>query len=76
MGKLPRLARQLRLRARKLGRDQRGIEALEYLLIALLLAVAAYAAWLHLGRTLAEDVNTLTYASSSYTSNAKSKSGF
>jgi Flp pilus assembly pilin Flp len=76
MSQLGGFFRRLRRSGARLRTDQSGLEALEYLLIACLIAIASYAAWLHLGRVLADDVNKITYASTSYTVDALSKGGF
>ena len=47
---------KLRRRANRLNKDQRGLEGLEYLLIAALVIIAAVAAWRFLGERIDANV--------------------
>jgi Flp pilus assembly pilin Flp len=61
---------------RRFHRDRRGIEALEYLMLACLVMLAGFAAWRYLGNRLNESVIRFTQASSSCTADALNKGGF
>ncbi|MCK6473462.1 MAG: Flp family type IVb pilin [Planctomycetes bacterium] len=46
-------------RLKKFGKDERGLEGIEYLLIAALVIIAAIAAWKFLGKTMSNNVNKM-----------------
>ena len=60
----------------RFSRDERGIESIEYLLIACLVMVAGFAAWRYLGNRLDESANRFSEHSSSNAKDALKKGGF
>lgn len=66
----------LRARMARLHKDERGLEGLEYLLIAALVIIASVAAWKFLGKTIANNVNKIGNAVESSTSKGLSDGGF
>jgi Flp pilus assembly pilin Flp len=74
-----RVIRRLRLLGRSLSglrRDQRGIESIEYLLIAALVIIAAAAAWRFLGQRVATNVNNVAGAVTEATNQSLEEGGF
>lgn len=51
-----RIRKVLSLGAKRLHRDERGLEGIEYLLIAALVIIASIAAWKFLGTTIQTNV--------------------
>jgi Flp pilus assembly pilin Flp len=74
--KLRSLAKRAGALSRRFSRDERGIESLEYLLIACLVMVAGFAAWRYLGNQLNESVKRFSESSTSNTNDALHKGGF
>jgi Flp pilus assembly pilin Flp len=56
--------------------DQRGIESLEYLLIAALVIIASAGAWKHLGQRVADNVNKVADVVDKATADSLQRSGF
>ncbi|GMV83990.1 MAG: hypothetical protein AMXMBFR7_51740 [Planctomycetota bacterium] len=46
-------------RIRRFGKDERGLEGIEYLLIAALVIIAVIAGWKYLGTTMSNNVNKI-----------------
>lgn len=51
-----KLRKALKRRFGRLYRDERGLEGIEYLLIAALVIIASIAAWKFLGKTIQDNV--------------------
>ncbi|MCZ7646676.1 MAG: Flp family type IVb pilin [Planctomycetota bacterium] len=51
--------RRFKKRFQGLGKDERGLEGIEYLLIAALVIIAAIGAWKFLGSVLSNKVNKM-----------------
>ena len=66
----------LRRRAARLHKDERGLEGLEYLLIAALVIIASVAAWKFLGKTISNNVNKIGNAVDSSTTKGLTDGGF
>jgi len=56
MNLLNRIRKVLSRKARRLHKDERGLEGIEYLLIAALVIIASIAAWKFLGTTIQKNV--------------------
>jgi Flp pilus assembly pilin Flp len=61
---------------RRLHQDRRGIESIEYLLIAALVIIAAAGAWRFLGQRIAENVNNVAGAVTEGTNESLKAGGF
>ena len=61
---------------KRFNKDQRGIESIEYLLIAALVIIAAAGAWRFLGQRIAANVNSVTGAIDTGTSESLKAGGF
>jgi len=61
---------------RRLHEDRRGIESIEYLLIAALVIIAAAGAWRFLGQRIAENVNNVAGAVTEGTNESLKAGGF
>jgi Flp pilus assembly pilin Flp len=61
---------------KRFNRDQRGIESIEYLLIAALVIIAAAGAWRLLGQRIAANVNAVAGAVDQGTDESLKAGGF
>jgi Flp pilus assembly pilin Flp len=61
---------------KRLRGDSRGIESIEYLLIAALVIIAAAAAWRFLGQRIAANVNAVAAAVDEATDTSIKEGGF
>jgi Flp pilus assembly pilin Flp len=61
---------------KRFNRDQRGIESIEYLLIAALVIIAAAGAWRFLGQRISENVNNVAGATTKATNESLQAGGF
>ena len=61
---------------KRMHRDERGLEGLEYLLVAALIIISCVAAWGVLAKTISLDVNKVANAVSSATDSSLAIAGY